>query len=45
MAPGIPNRIVDGYNKWTGVIYEVKYGYASLSVPIQSKLQRDAWLV
>ena len=41
---GMSNRIVDGFNSATGVIYEVKYGAASLSQFIQSEIARDVWL-
>ena len=39
------SRIVDGYNAAKGVIYEVKYGYASLSHFIQSEIERDVFLM
>ena len=42
--PGMSNRIVDGFNRSRGIIYEVKYGYVSLSSFVQSEITRDAWL-
>ena len=45
LAPGMSNRIVDGYNEAQGIIYEVKYGYASLSSFIQSEIIRDVYLM
>ena len=39
------NRVVDGYNASTGIIYEVKYGYAALSQFIHTEVQRDAYLL
>ena len=45
LAAGMSNRVVDGYNASTGIIYEVKYGYAALSQFIQTEVQRDAYLL
>ena len=42
--PGMSSRIVDGFNKSKGIIYEVKYGCASLSQFVQSEIARDVWL-
>lgn len=44
IIPGMSSRIVDGFNKAKYTIYEVKYGYASLSEAIKSKIARDVWL-
>ena len=38
------SRIVDGFNRAKGIIYDVKYGYASLSQFIQTEIARDVWL-
>ena len=45
MASGMSNRIVDGYDASSGIIYEVKYGYASFSQFVQTEVQRDAYLL
>ena len=45
MASGMSNRVVDGYNAGKGIIYEVKYGYASFSQFVQTEVQRDAYLL
>ena len=45
LAPGMSNRIVDGYNKTKGIIYEVKYGYVALSKFVQTEIERDIYLV
>ena len=39
------NRIVDGFNATTRTIYEVKYGYASLTEFIKTEIQRDLYLL
>lgn len=38
-------RIVDAYNKSTGVIAEAKYGYQSLSTFIQNEIAKDLYLL
>ena len=45
LLPGMSNRIVDGYNATKGIIYEVKYGYTSLSKFVQSEIERDLYLI
>ena len=42
---GMSARIVDGYNESSGIIYEVKYGYAALSQFVQTEIQRDIHLI
>lgn len=37
--------MVDGYNKIDGIIYETKYGKASLSEFIKTEIERDALLL
>ncbi|MCL2706550.1 MAG: RHS repeat-associated core domain-containing protein, partial [Dehalococcoidia bacterium] len=39
------NRIVDGWNKTTKTIHEVKYGYQSLSSAIQQQIVKDSYLL
>ena len=39
------NRMVDGYNKIDGIIYESKYGRASLSEFIKTEIKRDSYLL
>ena len=41
---GYKDRIVDGYNRDKKIIYEVKYGRASLSEQIRSEIERDVYL-
>jgi hypothetical protein len=39
------NRVVDGFNRTTRTIHEVKYGQQSLTQAIQSQIAKDAWLL
>ena len=43
--PGLGDRRVDGYNKGNGTIYEVKYGYMSLTSFIKNEIAKDKYLL